>query len=84
VTTPERLDALVRETKSRIDMAQTRRHRALIERENAQAALGRAKDALKAEFGVETPEEARVVMAKLQAEVESTLTAARAALDSCR
>jgi adenylyl- and sulfurtransferase ThiI len=78
------LDQIVRDTKSRIDLAQTRRARALVEREQAEAALARAREALRTEFGVETPDQAREVMAKLDAEVETALAEARAKLDACR
>lgn len=66
------LDTKVREIKARIENAQRAHARAAHERDAAQAAVDRARQTLKSEYGIETPEDAKRVLASL----ESELTAA--------
>lgn len=73
-------DSQIRELKTRIQQAQSRAARAQVERENATAAVERARKALWDEFGVRNPEEAKAKLAELTQELEEGLAAVREAL----
>jgi hypothetical protein len=56
------------------------RARAQVQRDAARAAAEQARDRMKKEFGVESPEQGREVLERLQSDLESTLAEAEAAL----
>ena len=73
-------DYQLRELKTKIQQASARAARAQVEKDNATAAVDRARKALLDEFGVSTPEEAKAKLEALEAALEANLTAAREAL----
>jgi len=74
-------DTRIRELRSRIAAAQRARARAEHERDAATAAAHRARTALAEEFGVTTPDEARLALDVLRGDLEDHLNALAADLD---
>lgn len=71
----------IREIKRRITQKQQQAMRSQVERETAQKALDGARRALREEFDVEDPAQARAVLAGLQGDLDAALAAAREALE---
>ncbi len=74
-------DTRIREIKDRHAAALAERARAEHAIATAKANVAFAEDRLAAEFGVRTSDEARTMLAALQAELDDQLVALRAALD---
>jgi F0F1-type ATP synthase membrane subunit b/b' len=77
----EDVEQQVRDIKARIQQAQARRARAEVERDTARAAADKARDMLKTEYGVETPDEARAVLAQLELDLDQAIQDAQQALE---
>ncbi len=75
------LDEQIRSVRDRIAAAQRARVRAEHERDAADAAATRAAQALRTEFGIDTPEQARTRLAELSQLLTDELAAITAELD---
>lgn len=75
------LDADVAALKTRLAAAQRARIRAEGERDAAKAAADAARDQLARDFGVHTVDEAKAMLARLEAELAAEVAAISAALD---
>ena len=71
----------LRDIKSRISLAQTKKARAQVELETAQERRQRALDALEADFGITTPEDIERVQKSLNSELDNALATVTSALD---
>lgn len=76
------LDAELRDLRTRISTIQSRRARAEVSRDNAKDALTAARRALKEEFGVVTPQDAKDTLARLSAALEEALDTVRTELEA--
>lgn len=81
MTTAGGLDDQVREIKARIDNAARQRARSEAERDSAQSMVDRVRHQLREEFGVDSPEEARAVLAQLEAELQAAVTEIKSSLE---
>lgn len=70
----------LREIRTRISQVQSQKARATVEHENAVARRDAAKKTLKEEFGVETTEDAKRVLAELQTELNDAVAAVESKL----
>lgn len=75
------VDQELREKRTQIDQAKARKARAEVESETAQAQVATIRERLKSEFGVETTEQGREILAKLEAEYRDSMQEATAALE---
>lgn len=71
----------VRQLKATISSLQTARARAGVELDGAKATVDKTRTELRDEFGVETIEEARAVLATLEAERDAAIGRAEASLE---
>lgn len=76
------IDAELRELRTKISTIQSRRARAEVSRDNAKDALGAARQVLKEEFGVVTPQDAKDTLSKLSTDLQTALDNVRTELEA--
>jgi hypothetical protein len=75
------IEEQIRSIQSRITTEQSKRARAEVEKENAEAAIAEARATLTNEFGVSTGAEIRAKREELQAEIDAELAEAERLLE---
>lgn len=71
----------IREMRTAISQAASKTARAAVELDNAKERSNAARQALKEDFGVETPEDAKAKLAELQEQLDEELVAVQKALE---
>lgn len=67
----------LREVRQRLANVQSKRARALVERDNAQAKVAQSKETLQSQFGVVTNDEAKAKLAELTQNLDDTVATVR-------
>ena len=75
------IETELKDIQARISSATTKRARAQVEKENAEAELAKAKKQLKEEFGVSTNDEARALLTELTEQRDAAIEEIKISLE---